>query len=87
MSQQNSSRRKDRRLQFLTFADRWQPTPLGRVPRDAVEPRLPQQLVAGHAGVQEGLSGLEVRLVGAGDAVVGGPGVSAGLEGLSWGSR
>lgn len=49
--------------------------------------RLTQQLVAGHAGVEEGLPSLEVELVGAGDPVGGGPWVTAGLEGLSCSSR
>lgn len=72
------------RVQFLTFADRWQPTPLGRVPRDAAENRLAQQLVSRQAGVEEGLSSLEAELGGAGDAVGGGAGMTAGLEGFSW---
>lgn len=74
-------------LQFHTFADRWQPTPLGWVPRDTMENWFTEQLVAGHAGVEEGLASLEVKLVGAGDAVGGGPWVTAGLKGFSWGSR
>lgn len=43
--------------------------------------------MASHAGVEEGLTSLEVKLVGAGDAVGGGPWVTAGLKGFSWGSR
>lgn len=49
-----------------------------------MENRLTQQLVAGQAGVEEGLSSLEVELVGAGDPVGGGPWVAAGFEGFSW---
>lgn len=71
----------------LTFADRWQPTPLWRVSRDTVKNWLPQQLVARQAGVVQSVSGLEVGLVGAGDGVGGGPWVTAGLEGLSWGAE
>lgn len=71
-------------LQLLTFADRWQPTPLGWVSRDTLESRLTEELVAIQAGVVEGLSSLEVDLVGTGDPIGGGPWVTAGLEGLSW---
>lgn len=48
---------------------------------------LPQQLVARQAGVVQSVSGLEMGLVGAGDGVGGGPWVTAGLEGLSWGAE
>lgn len=72
------------RPQFLTFADRWQPTPLGRVARDTAEDRLAQQLVSRQAGVEEGLSSLEAELAGAGDAIGRGAGMTAGLEGFSW---
>lgn len=71
-----------RRLQFLTFADRWQPIPLRRVPRDTVENRLTKQLVAAHTGVVEGFPSLEMELGGAGNPVLGGPRVTAGLKRL-----
>lgn len=72
------------RLQFLTLADRWQPTPLGWVSRYTVENRLTQQLVATQTGIVQGLSSLEVELGGAGDPIGGGSWMTAGLECLSW---
>lgn len=70
-------------LQFSTFADRWQPTPLGWVSRDTVEKRFTQQLMASLAGVMQGLSSLEVELVRAGHPIGGGSWMIARLEGLS----
>lgn len=52
-----------------------------------MENRFTQQLVPGHAGVKEGFASLEVKLVGAGDAIGGGPWVTAGLKGFRWDSR
>lgn len=47
-----------------------------------MENGLAQQLVTAHTGVVEGFPSLEMELGGAGNAVLGGPWVTAGLKGL-----
>jgi len=69
-------------LQFLTFADRGQATPLGWVSRDTAENRLPQQHVTHQAGVVEVFSSLKEAFIGTGHSIDWCAWVAAWLIGL-----